>query len=512
MFKCFPISTICLAACFFIHSLYGQKEIEVRDLNTTDFPNVCGKLWVRNPNGIKTDRLKFLENDLTLGVTFGTVNHFDSLSKNKSILFLVLNSSNTPDLNWYQNVIKASLSKSVIKKGDKIAVASYTCKDNGRFIYPRYPQFSDDIQTIVEKVDSIKNQPRSNLYQGKSQVYLALNEALEMLEQQNLEMPTGIIIVSDDRNFDPNFAGERPVDRSKRLNIPVYCICLDRYQKSYEIKDLCAQTYGLYNAFKVQDQASKQIQTYLSNFIQRQAGLYYPFNYTSTFEKDGKPHLVKIDSQTEKYSFTLTTPTPTLFEWISENMLISVGILILLIAVIVFLFLLAKKNKLKKEAIELNKQEKIRLMELQQQEAQDKISKQSQEIDNINNQRQKQKEEQEKLRLTEQQQIEEEAQFKKMLERGNLPWFEYKVGENQGSYQIASPRLSVGRDESSDWVIPHPTVSRRHFELTFKDYIYTIKDLGSSNGLLVNGERVNIMELRHGDVIQAGDLSLTFHI
>ena len=114
MFKCFPISTICLAACFFIHSLYGQKEIEVRDLNTTDFPNVSGKLWVRNPNGIKTDRLKFLENDLTLGVTFGTVNHFDSLSKNKSILFLVLNSSNTPDLNWYQNVIKASLSRSVI--------------------------------------------------------------------------------------------------------------------------------------------------------------------------------------------------------------------------------------------------------------------------------------------------------------------------------------------------------------------------------------------------------------
>jgi pSer/pThr/pTyr-binding forkhead associated (FHA) protein len=99
-----------------------------------------------------------------------------------------------------------------------------------------------------------------------------------------------------------------------------------------------------------------------------------------------------------------------------------------------------------------------------------------------------------------------------MLERGNLPWFEFKVGDNAGSYQIASPRLTVGRDASSDWVIPHPTVSRKHFELLFKDYVYSIVDLNSSNGLKVNGEKVKKIELRHGDIIHAGDLILTFHI
>ena len=500
-----------LCFCFF-QTIYGQKEFEVREMNTANYPQVSGKLWVRNPDGVNTNRLKFVENDVALNVHFELFKHSDSLPKNKGILFLVLNSTNTNDLTWYQKVILGSLSNSVIKDGDKIAVASFTCKNNGKFVFPNNLQFSDDIATISRKVDSIKYQPRSTLYQGKSQVYLALNEALTLLEQQNLEMPTGIIVVSDDRNFDPNFAGERPVERSRRLNIPVYCICLDRYQKSYEIEDLCKQTYGLYNAFTVQEQASKQIQIYLKNFIQRQAGLYYPFRYNSTFEKDGKAHLVKIDSPKEKSSFNLTTPNRTLFEWISDNVLLSVGLFLLLISGMVFLWIMAKKNKLSKEALELKKQEQIRAMELQQQEAREKIAKQSQEIDAINQLRQKQKEEQEQLRIKAQQQLEDEMQFKKMLERGNLPWFEFKVGENQGSYQIASPRLSVGRDESSDWVIPHPTVSRKHFELSFKDYVYTIKDLGSANGLFVNGERVKEIELRHGDLIQAGELILTFHI
>jgi len=494
-------------------NLFAQKkELDVRDLNTDEFPKVTGKLWVRNPDGVKTNGVKFFENEVPLSVTFNLFQKSDSLPGNKSILFLVLNSENTKDLQWYQDVIKSSLSNSTVKSGDKFAVATFTCKENGRFVFPDGLEFSDNIAKITQKVDSIKYQKRSSKYSTKSQVYLALNEALELYEQKNLEMPSGIVILSDDRNMDPDFAGETPVQRSRRLDIPVYCICIDRYDKTYEVEDLCSQTYGLYYTSTSVEDASKELKNILEGFIDRHEGLFYPFSYESTLEKDGKPHTIKIDSQEDQSAFVLTTPNKSILELIEENLILSIILFLVLIGLVVLLVLLIKKNKLKKKELELRQQQQIEEMERQQVEAQMKLSSQEAEIRGIHEQERKQKEEIERQKLTEEQQKEDEAQFAKMLERGNLPWFEFKVGENSGSYQIASPRLSVGRDNSSDWVIPHPTVSRRHFELSFKDYVYTIKDLGSSNGLMVNGQPAKEMELRHGDLIQAGDLVLTFHI
>jgi hypothetical protein len=498
---------------FVVAQFFAQKkELDVRDLNTDEFPKVTGKLWVRNPDGVKTNGVKFFENEVPLSITFNLFQKSDSLPTNKSILFLVLNSSSSDDLRWYQNVIKASLTNESVKAGDKFAVASFTCKENGRFVFPNELDFTDDIEKISGKIDSIKYQRKSSLYKGKSQVYLALNEALSLYEQKNLELPSGIIILSDDRNLDPDFAGETPVQRSRRLDIPVYCICLDRYEKTYEVEDLCTQTYGLYNAFSSQDEASQQLKSFLAGFIDRHEGLFYPFSYESTLEKDGKPHTIKIDSQEDQSAFVLTTPNKTILEWIADNLILSIILFLLFVGLVILLILMIKKNKLKKQELELKQQQQIQEMERQQADAKMKLSSQEAEIRNIHEQERKHKEEIERKRISEQILKEDEAQFAKMLERGNLPWFEFKVGDNSGSYQIASPRLSVGRDNSSDWVIPHPTVSRRHFELSFKDYIYTIKDLGSSNGLLVNGQQVKEIELRHGDLIQAGDLILTFHI
>jgi pSer/pThr/pTyr-binding forkhead associated (FHA) protein len=99
-----------------------------------------------------------------------------------------------------------------------------------------------------------------------------------------------------------------------------------------------------------------------------------------------------------------------------------------------------------------------------------------------------------------------------MLERGNLPWFEFRFENESGNCQIESPRFKVGRDASNNWTINHPTVSRNHFILTFRDYKYTIQDVGSSNGLIVNGNKTMEQVLKHGDHIQVGDISLTFHI
>jgi adenylate cyclase len=61
--------------------------------------------------------------------------------------------------------------------------------------------------------------------------------------------------------------------------------------------------------------------------------------------------------------------------------------------------------------------------------------------------------------------------------------------------------MTVGRRESCDIPLPFPNISGVHCELTFKDGYWSIKDLNSTNGVKVNGLRVQARPLKPGDEI-----------
>ena len=62
--------------------------------------------------------------------------------------------------------------------------------------------------------------------------------------------------------------------------------------------------------------------------------------------------------------------------------------------------------------------------------------------------------------------------------------------------------LTVGRRESCDISLRFPNVSGLHCELAYKDAgFWQVRDLGSTNGIKVNGERVLNRPLRPGDEI-----------
>lgn len=64
---------------------------------------------------------------------------------------------------------------------------------------------------------------------------------------------------------------------------------------------------------------------------------------------------------------------------------------------------------------------------------------------------------------------------------------------------LASPRLLLGRRSSCDIKLDFPNVSSHHCELELKDGYWHIRDLGSSNGIKVNGERCASKCLMPGD-------------
>lgn len=79
------------------------------------------------------------------------------------------------------------------------------------------------------------------------------------------------------------------------------------------------------------------------------------------------------------------------------------------------------------------------------------------------------------------------------------------------TYTAAAPATVIGRERSQAGVVLRdPNVSRRHAELSFDGRDWVIRDLGSTNGTLVNDVDVNECVLRDGDLITLGLVNLEF--
>jgi FhaA, N-terminal domain/FHA domain len=81
---------------------------------------------------------------------------------------------------------------------------------------------------------------------------------------------------------------------------------------------------------------------------------------------------------------------------------------------------------------------------------------------------------------------------------------------NGDSLQVKQPRIVIGRSRDCDVQLADSNVSRRHAELRQEGASYWIVDLGSTNGIEVNGKRVKRAKLRSGDTITLGSTKVTF--
>ena len=68
----------------------------------------------------------------------------------------------------------------------------------------------------------------------------------------------------------------------------------------------------------------------------------------------------------------------------------------------------------------------------------------------------------------------------------------------------------IGRSKDCDIRLTDPNVSRRHAELRQEGTAYWILDLGSTNGLTVNGRRQQRAQLQNDDRITVGSTELVF--
>jgi hypothetical protein len=92
---------------------------------------------------------------------------------------------------------------------------------------------------------------------------------------------------------------------------------------------------------------------------------------------------------------------------------------------------------------------------------------------------------------------------------GSIPWFGVQDREVLLALDWTGGlhELLIGRHESCDVVLSDPSVSRRHARLVFRDG-WVLQDLASTNGTILNGNRVGRSELRPGDLLVVGNQRL----
>jgi hypothetical protein len=84
------------------------------------------------------------------------------------------------------------------------------------------------------------------------------------------------------------------------------------------------------------------------------------------------------------------------------------------------------------------------------------------------------------------------------------------VGDEESAYFLTHAVTVIGRASDCDLRIEDAGVSRHHAEVRYSDGRVGVVDLGSTNGIAVNGKPTERVELKDGDRVDIGHSTLIF--
>ena len=78
------------------------------------------------------------------------------------------------------------------------------------------------------------------------------------------------------------------------------------------------------------------------------------------------------------------------------------------------------------------------------------------------------------------------------------------------SFDLTGREITMGRIADNKIQIEHASVSGHHAVLKLDMLDYVIKDLDSTNGTRINGERITQQKLRRNDILRLGNIELLY--
>jgi len=79
-------------------------------------------------------------------------------------------------------------------------------------------------------------------------------------------------------------------------------------------------------------------------------------------------------------------------------------------------------------------------------------------------------------------------------------------------FQLDRQLVTLGRGSENDIVIESGSVSVKHAQMLRVDGGYELRDAGSTNGIKLDGDRTEVISLRHGMTVKLGDVAFDFQL
>lgn len=506
-----------------LSSLSAQIQRGIKGAYVVDsFPTVSFTWNSPNPEILDASHFILLEGDSSVDFKLNVLPQDPNKTIEKSILFLWEDmASHNRQSDFTRELLIRFFSETEFASEDYFEVAVFDrLKNTDNIIKPLIGKFTNNSKRITDVLSNYqKNNSHYTAFPLQSDLYLAINEGINLLRKEPATRTGVIIVVTAGLNVKAAGAStemETIRKNAREAGIPIYVVKYPIAGDTPEINMLAESTFGLSFSSTDIPEALNKLQKMYGELTKRISGQDYRFSFVANGERDGKPHPMKI--MIDKVRRPLPpyiAPTATFSMKMKENWLLVTILVLLIIGISVLVIMLIHRKNKKREKSAQEMQEQMRL------EHEESERRNREAVETMRREHEAKEQAAQEAIEREKRAAEAEKLSNLMYTKNLFPRLQCIAGSDTFTYTIRKARTTLGRNEDNDVAFSkkndsfdNMTVSGVHAEIIFNGSTFDIfnRSLSYTKGIIVNGNFYQQYSLNNGDMIGLGEAVITFYI
>lgn len=522
---------------FFVTYLHSQGVI--KNIDTEDFPLVSLCVQSFNPDTLAKESFHIFEDKKDGKETKLSrieITPSSSITEKSNVLFLWdLRGEKRLVLDFLNDYFLGKMKVSPQNESLKANVAVFRRDETKTMVCrPLLSSFTNDIKDVWQNVIK-EGEKELKDYSSSIDILWTLEQAVNIIGTQPTNEAKAIILFVVG-SIDTGIDATPILNIAKEKRIQLYIVNIDGKEQDENIsRTMSTRTYGMFLNVKANDAINARdkkrnecqkdekgnpiinnahpfwfsecevIDTWINNLPKRWVGITYNLSFTSNYERIGQSKELRLELGQDVLNHRYDIPGFSLGVWIKSHIILFIILIVLALALIgVGTFFLIRylrgRAADKKETEEQIVEERKRLKA-----EQDTLRRRLE----LTESEQKRKQELE-IRKDKKQKRQEYLSSIRMLMKSKNIKLRLLVLSMSGSFEyiIDEPETTIGTAEDNGVVLDDTTVSRHHALLYFNGEAFGIKDLKSTNGVVMNGFKVEDLKLRNGDSVSLGKTTL----
>ena len=443
----------------------AQLSIQQVDAAQKRWPHARAYINVINASGspiqnLPQDLFKVYELGATDSQKVERVESLEAAQTGASIVIVVQASGAMMGI---QEDLKKAVAGFVNSLGEKDQVAVVDYAESAEMVAP----FSDDKGDVAGKAAKITFTGKSFLlYDGLAQAISLFSAPASAGKKgeagSTLPAAKAIIVISDGRDNGSATDVEKVISDASKRHIPIHAVGHSELEQDSlaNLETLSRRTGGTYKAAVGVDEINKSL-TVIKDYINKM----YVVQWKTGLDHDGKDHKIEIAMESEGSSLksSVMVRTPDFIDWLKIGIITGVILLLLIIGVAVYV--LTRPKPPPQRFCPVCKRAQMPEWEIC-------------------------------LFCL------KSAKARLIMQKG--------AGPKGKTWPLVGKIVSLGSGPENNIRIMDGAVSGKHAGVAIDDNKFEIVDLGSKNGVLVNGKKTPRRFLRNGDVITLGMTEFKF--